>query len=238
MCSGAESNADVLHLQSVNRCRSIPSLERKSRRCDDIAVVNANISRYSFRPFTYFERETLDINQCAVAFSVGCPHSYLAAKRRRESKCITFNKITWKVCLSELVDALAGIGGSPRTRFIFGIRRNFSVPARNGDASWEMIQNRAAGVFIGMDTEDKRALDTCIANRQRTAEIDTSQRRATFLTRFCTSFRQNYNNPFLPELQESSGSATSRQRERFSLVVSSSVMSGVKSSQAPASVSA
>ena len=145
----------MLNLQPVNRCHSIPSLERKSRRYDDIAVVNANVSRYSFRPFTYFERETLDINQCAVAFSVGCPHSCLAARRRRESKCIVFKKITWKVYLSELVDALAGIGGSPRTRSIFGIRCNFSVPVRNGDASWGvMIQNRA-DVFIGMDTEDK-----------------------------------------------------------------------------------
>ena len=122
---------------------------------DDIAVVNANVSRYSFRPFTYFERETLDINQCAISFSVGCPHSCLAARRRRESKCVAFNKITWKVCLRELGDASAGIGGSPRT-INFGIKRNFSVPARNGVASWGMmIQNRAADVFISMDTEDK-----------------------------------------------------------------------------------
>ena len=146
----------MLHLQSVNRCHSIPSLERKSKRYGDIAVMNANVSRYSFRLFTYFERKTLDINQCAVAFSVGCPHSCLAARRRRESKCIAFIKITWKVYLRELGDASAGIGGNPRTRCIFGIKRNFSVPARNGDASWGvMIQNRAADVFIGIYTEDK-----------------------------------------------------------------------------------
>ena len=146
----------MLHLQSVNRCHSIPSLERKSKRYyGDIAVINANVSRYSFRLFRYFERKTLDIKQCAVAFTVGCPHSCLAARRRRESKCIAFNKITWKVYLRELGDASAGIGGNPRTRCIFGIKRNFSVPARNGDASWGDDTKSSRRCFIGIDTEDK-----------------------------------------------------------------------------------